>query len=86
MVIVCAVSDGYYLPALLALLYASRLLSPPLRRPSRCPSSPSLPPSLPTTFPPSLPSSHSVTRALALPPRPPRALASSRYSAKPFLS
>ena len=26
MVIVCAVSDGYYLPALLTLLYASRLL------------------------------------------------------------
>lgn len=29
MVIVCAVSDGYYLPALLSLLYASRLLSSP---------------------------------------------------------
>lgn len=28
MVIVCAVSDGYYLPAPLTLLYASRLLSP----------------------------------------------------------
>lgn len=27
MVIVCAVSDGYYLPALLTLLYVSRLLS-----------------------------------------------------------
>lgn len=39
MVIVCAVSDGYYLPALLALLYASRLLFPP---PSLCPSSSSL--------------------------------------------
>lgn len=30
MVIVRAVSDGYYLPTLLVLLYASRLLSPPL--------------------------------------------------------
>jgi len=28
MVIVCAVSDGYYLPAPLTLLYVSRLLSP----------------------------------------------------------
>ena len=28
MVIVCAVSDGYYLPAPLTLLYASRLLPP----------------------------------------------------------
>lgn len=34
MVIVCAVSDGYYLPALLALLYVSRWLPPPHLRPS----------------------------------------------------
>lgn len=66
MVIVHAVSDGYYLPALLMLLYASGLLSPPLRHLSRCPSSPFLPPFVP----PSLPLTPSPGRLHYLPVRP----------------